>query len=89
MNVSITIPDSIANKIKSEHKNLKQLIQEAFTIEAYRNGMITEKEVQELLNLETRLEANDFLKKANSYISYTTEKDLQNDIDSIQKATYK
>ena len=83
MNVSITIPENIADHIK-EKGDIPRLVKEALTIEAYRNGIITESEVQELLEFSSRFEVDAFLKKVKAYIDYTVE-DLQADIESIQK----
>lgn len=87
MDVSITIPENIANHIK-EKRDIPQFAKEALTIEAYRNGVITESEVQELLNLPDRFEVDAFLKKSKAYINYT-EDDLQADIETIQKTILK
>ena len=83
MNVSITIPENIADHIK-EKGDIPRFVKEALTIEAYRNGIITESVVQELLEFSSRFEVDAFLKKAKAYIDYTAE-DLQADIESIQK----
>ena len=83
MNVSITIPENIADHIRMKG-DIPRFAKEALTIEAYRNGIITESEVQELLEFSTRFEVDAFLKKVKAYIDYT-EEDLQADIESIQK----
>jgi len=68
--------------------NIPRRALEAFALQAYRNGVITEYEVQKLLKISSRMDLDAFLKESNAYIDYT-EKDLQQDIENIRKSLLK
>ena len=84
MHVSISVPDDLVQQMQNRWKDLSRGALESFAIEAYRVGVITEAEVQRMLDLPSRWETDKFLKKAQAYIDYT-EADLQEDIDAIRK----
>ena len=84
MDVSITVPDDVVQRLKTRWHDLSRSTREALAVEAYKSGVITENEVQRMLNLDSRWEVDEFLKRACVYIDYT-EIDLQHDIDSIRK----
>jgi hypothetical protein len=88
MNVSIAVPDDVVHKMEAQWQDVPQRTLEALAIEAYRSGVITEAEVQRMLNLPSRWEVNEFLKRSQAYINYT-EADLQQDIHTIRKLTSK
>lgn len=84
MDVSISVPDDLVQQMQNRWKNLSRGTLESLAIEAYRAGVITEAEVQRMLDLPSRWETDRFLKNAQAYINYT-EADLQEDIDAIRK----
>ncbi|MCI0563689.1 MAG: UPF0175 family protein [Nitrososphaera sp.] len=84
MNISISIPEDLARQIETQWKDLPRRTLEALAVEAYRAGMITEAEVQRMLNLSSRWEVEEFLKRWGAYMDYT-EMDLQQDIDTIRE----
>ena len=88
MNISIFVPDDVIQKMEARWEDVSRRALEALAIEAYRAGVITEAEVQRMLNLSSRWETDKFLKQAQTYINYT-EADLQNDIDTIHLLTQK
>ena len=75
-------------KLKINVPDIPKRALEAFALQAYRNGVITEYEVQKLLKISSRMELDAFLKESNAYIDYT-EKDLQQDIENIRKSLLK
>ena len=85
---TIPIPDDVALQIKNQWPNIPRRALEAFALQAYRNGVITEYEVQKLLKISSRMDLDAFLKESNAYIDYT-EKDLQQDIENIRKSLLK
>ena len=85
MDVSIIVPDDVVHRLKTRWNDLSRSTLEALAIEAYKAGVITENEVQRMLNLDSRWDVDEFLKRARAYIDYT-EIDLQQDIDSIRKS---
>ena len=88
MECTIPIPDDIALQIKNQWPDVPRRALEALALEAYRNGVITEYEVQKLLKISSRMELDAFLKQSKTYIDYT-ERDLQQDIENIRKSLLK
>jgi len=85
MECMIPIHDDVALQIKNQWPNIPRRALEAFALEAYRSDVITEYEVQKLLQISSRMELDAFLKQSKAYIEYT-EKDLQQDIENIRKS---
>ena len=73
---------------KNQWPDIPRRVLEAFALQAYRSGVITEYEVQKLLKISSRMQLDAFLKESNAYIDYT-EKDLQQDIENIRKSLLK
>ena len=84
MNVSIAVPDDVAQRLIIEWQDVSQRTLEALALEAYRSGAITSAEVQRMLNFSSRWEVDQFLKQKQAYLNYT-EADLQQDVDSIRR----
>ena len=85
MDVLIVVPDDVVHRLKTRWNDLSRSTLEALAVEAYKADVITETEVQRMLNLDSRWEVDEFLKRAHAYIDYT-EVDLQQDIDSIRNS---
>ena len=85
MECTIPIPDDVALQIKNQWPNIPRRALEAFALEAYRSGVITEYEAQKLLKISSRMALDAFLKQSKAYINYT-EEDLQQDIENIRKS---
>lgn len=85
MNVLIYVPDDVVNRLKTRWSDLSRSALEALAVEAYKADVITENEVQRMLNLDSRWEVDKFLKRSHAYIDYT-DVDLKQDIDSIRKS---
>ena len=66
----------------SRYPGLRAL--EALALEAYRAGEITEAEVQQMLHMSSRWEAEAFLKRAQAYLDYS-EADLEQDIAALRR----
>ncbi len=84
MNVSITVPDDVGHRLKEKWKDIPRRALEALAIEAYKSSVVTDAEVQSMLNLSSRWEVEEFLKRSQAYVDYT-EEDLQHDIDILDK----
>ncbi len=84
MNVAIEVPEDIAHHLAEQWGNISHRTLEALTLEAYRSGVITEAQVQRMLNLASRWEVEDFLKRTHAYLDYA-EADLEQDIVAIRK----
>lgn len=83
MDITIEVPEGIARQLQAQWGNLSQRTLEALALEAYRLGVITEAEVQRMLNLSSRWEVENFLQQEQSYLVYT-EADLEGDIHAIR-----
>lgn len=88
MECTIPIPDDVAREIKNQWPDIPRRVLEAFALQAYQKGVITEYEVQKLLKISSRMELNDFLKESRAHIDYT-EEDLQQDIENVRKSSLK
>lgn len=86
MNVAIELPEDIAHQLEAKWGDISQRTLEALAIEAYRSGVVTEAQVQRMLNLPSRWEVEAFLNRAQAYLDYT-EADLERDILAIRKVT--
>ena len=85
MDVCTNVPDDVVSQMQAKWSNLPRTALEALAIEAYRTGVITEAEVQRMLDLPSRWDTDRFLKCSNAYIEYS-ETDLERDIDAIRKS---
>jgi hypothetical protein len=84
MDVRIEVPDDIVHRMKTRWSDLRLGMLHALAIESYRAGVISEAEVQRMLNLPSRWDADAVLKEARAFIDYT-DIDLQEDIDAIRR----
>jgi hypothetical protein len=84
MDVAIQVPEDVARQLEAKWGDVSQRALESLTLEAYREGVITEAEVGRMLNLSSRLEVEAFLKHSHTYLDYT-EADLEQDIANIRQ----
>lgn len=84
MKLSIALPDDVAHRLENRWDDVARHTLESLAIEAYRSGVLTESEVQQMLGLSSRWETDEFLKRSNAYIDYT-ETDLLHDIEAVRK----
>jgi predicted HTH domain antitoxin len=82
MQITIEIPDNIADRLEST--NVSRRVLELIAADQYRQGRIGAAEVRRMLNLASRWETYEFLKREKADLPYT-EKDLDQDVQSIQK----
>lgn len=81
MQITIELPDDIANQLASE--NAARRILELLAADHYRQGRIGAAEVRRMLNFSSRWETYDFLKREKAYLPYD-EHDLNQDAQSIR-----
>lgn len=86
MHIAIDIPDDIGQVLAAHAGGVSRVVLEAVAIEAYRSGSITPVQVQQMLGLRSRWEAESFLKRAEAFHDYTTD-DLERDIAAIRDAS--
>jgi predicted HTH domain antitoxin len=80
MHITIEIPDDIADRLQSV--NVSRRVLELIAADSYRQGRIGAAEVRRILNLSSRWETYEFLKREQAYLPYT-EDDLQQDVRAI------
>jgi predicted HTH domain antitoxin len=83
MQITIELPDDIAELLTQRVSNLSQKTLEALAVEGYRNELLSHGEVGRILNFSW-WEVEAFLKKANAYLHYD-EVDLEQDRKAIKQ----
>ena len=84
MNISITLPDDVAEQMKAQWQNLPRRALEALVADAYRAGILTGAQVQRILGHESRWEVEEFLYQAGASLGYG-EKELQEDLEALRE----
>lgn len=77
MQITIDLPDDIANQLRSE--NASRRILELLAADYYRKDRLRAAEVRRMLNFPSRWETYNFLKQEKAYLPYT-EDDLDQDV---------
>jgi hypothetical protein len=70
MQVMIDIPDGVAEQMAALGKDPSRTALESLALEGYRNGMLSEGAVRQLLGLDTRLEVHEFLAEHEVDLNY-------------------
>jgi hypothetical protein len=73
MEVTMQIPDDIADRMSQTGGDLSRRALEALLAEEYRNGRLNKPDLRRLLGFETSYEIDGFLKAHNVYDEYTLE----------------
>ena len=81
MQITIELPDDIANQLQSI--NISRRFLELIAADHYRQGQIGAAEVRRMLNFSSRWEIYEFLKREKAYLPYT-EDDLEQDVQTIR-----
>lgn len=84
MQITIEIPDDIAQRLTQQVDNLPRRALESVVIEAYRAELITSAEVGRILELDSRWDVDAFLKQADAYLPYT-ESDLEQERETLRQ----
>jgi len=85
MQVTLEIPDDMAQRLMSRGQDPARATLEAVAIEEYRSGALTALQMRRLLGFETRNELDGFLKQRNVWeFAYSLE-DLQQDRRTLQR----
>lgn len=88
MEITIEIPDEIAQRLNPSEESLSRRILETVVADAYRRGEISTGEVGQLLQLSTRLEIHAFLKHQDVYLNYD-QAELEQDLQTLKKLRVK
>lgn len=81
MEITIELPDDIANQLKPI--DVSRRILELIVADHYRQGRIGAAEVRKILNFASRWETYEFLKREKAYLPYN-EEDLEQDVQTIR-----
>ena len=73
MNVTLRIPDDLAQRLAAGGDDISRRALEAFALDEYRAGRLTRPELRRLLGFETRAELDGFLKRRGIDESMTIE----------------
>ena len=77
MQISVELPDDIAEILKAAWRDLPRGVLEAVAVEGYRGGALSRDEVGRILGLSF-WDAEAFLKERRAYLAYNAE-DLEQD----------
>ena len=62
MNLTLEIPDDLVGRLRAQGGDLSRRALEAFALEEYKNGSLTEDELRRFLGFGTRYQLDGFLK---------------------------
>jgi predicted HTH domain antitoxin len=88
MQITIELPDDIANQLQLQPANISRRILELIAADNYRQGRIGAAQVRRMLNFSSRWETYEFLKREKAYLPYT-EDDLEQDAQTIRNVLAK
>jgi len=83
MEVTINLPEDVANVFLANGENIEREILEATALEGYRAGKLSHAQVGRMLNL-SRFEVDEFFKNHDVALNYTIE-DLETDRRTLDK----
>jgi predicted HTH domain antitoxin len=85
MQVTLDIPDNLAEQLIAAGKDPSREALEALAVEGYRTQRLTESEVRQMLGYETRMQVHALLKEHDVYLHYSLE-DLETDAETSRYA---
>ena len=84
MELTLHIPDDVAQRLSAAGSDLSRRALEAFALEEFKAGWLTEPQLRQLLGLQTRHELDGFLKAHEVWLNYTRE-DLERERAALQR----
>ena len=84
MQITLELPDDVAQGLEAQVKNLPRALLESFAVEGYRSGKLTEEQVRRILGFGTRIQVDGFLKEHGVYLDYTLE-DLDRETETSRE----
>ena len=84
MELTLHIPEDVAQRLTAAGSDLSRRALEAFALEEYRAGRLTEAQMRQLLGFETRYELDSFLKSHEVWLNFTLE-DLQRERAALHR----
>jgi hypothetical protein len=83
MQITLELPEDIAQELKSLWKDLPRAALESLALEAYRSQVPTAAQLRRLLGFETRMQVDGFLKEHEVY-DYTAA-DFEQDRETLRQ----
>jgi predicted HTH domain antitoxin len=83
MEVTVEIPEDIARQLNTRWENLPRGVLESLALEAHRSGTLTTAQLRRLLGFQTRMQLDEFLKRAGIYLDYSIN-DFKEDLKTIR-----
>ena len=71
MNIVVSLPDSVAQSIGMNEREMEKKMLESLALEGYRAEELTAFQVGEILGFEVPMQVDEFLKKHGEFIEYT------------------
>jgi hypothetical protein len=84
MNVTLEIPDDVAERLRAGGDDLPRRALEALVLEEYKRGRLTRPEARRLLGFETRAELDEFFAAHETFGTYTAD-DLEQDRRDLRR----
>jgi hypothetical protein len=84
MNLTVEIPDDLAHQLSSTGIDLSRRALEAFALEEYKSGHLTEDALRRMLGFTTRYQLDGFLKSHDIWVDYSIE-DFRREINGLRK----
>ena len=84
MEVTLHIPDDVAERLAAAGSDLSRRALEAFALEEYKAGRLNEAQLRQLLGLTTRDALDGFLKAHEVWLNYTQE-DLERERAALRR----
>jgi Uncharacterised protein family (UPF0175) len=84
MNLTVQIPDDVAERLRAAGGDLSRRALEALVAEEYRQGHLTKPDLRRLLGLETSDQIDGFLKAHEVWIDYSL-KDLERERAGLER----
>lgn len=83
MQITLELPEDIAQGLKSRWKDLRRAALESLALEAYRSNALTAAQLRRLLGFQTRMQVDAFLKEHEVYDFTVT--DFEQDRKSLRQ----
>ena len=84
VNLTVEIPDQIAERLSAAGGDLSRQVLEAYGLEQYKAGHLTEYELQTILGFGTRYELDGFLKSHGVMMDSTFEEVMQ-EVETLKR----
>ena len=84
MQVTIDLPDDIADRLRTKRGDLPRVVLETLAIDGYRSGELTDTEMMRLLGLNNRMQVDELLRKSGVMLDYTRD-DLERDLRNLDE----